>query len=478
MPGGRQENRLHDDLCGGVQCGPAHAARQARAYALGWSWIRENPAGFVAKTGRELLDMVQLQYGGAERLRAGYTQGDVPAPHLLGLLLDDTLYAFAAPLAVVGLLRRQCRPGKGLIAGWLAYNIAVGALIFAINRFRQPLLPFVFIYAACALAQWRSAWSGAWRRRLAYSVAVLLGLLILPSYLYWPPVLGRDNRSMVYETLLGFQGLREAAECRRIENMLGAGDVAGARALHDAADAREDLEGRDCLALVNARILEAEGKIDGPDGALAFLARSNPENDQQQSSRVLLTEGDLLRRLGHPEDAIGRLVAREVDAANDLPWAWNELPVPPPAARIDLGGGLDTGYIDGFYTRDYVDDTRKLETGYRWSGPHSVLRFTGAGTGAPQTLTLRVNPCLGCWPRRAVFTPTIGTTVLPAVELRDGWQEIAIALPPTPAGDDVIVRLDNPVFAPGPDTLAVNMRSQVRQPLRLLGTQVDWAELE
>ena len=118
-------------------------------------------------------------------------------------------------------------PGQGLIAGWLAYNIAVGALIFAINRFRQPLLPFVFIYAACALVQWRSAWSGAWRRRLAYSVAVLLGLLILPSYLYWPPVLGRDNRSMVYETLLGFQGLREAAECRRIENMLGAGDVAG-----------------------------------------------------------------------------------------------------------------------------------------------------------------------------------------------------------------------------------------------------------
>ena len=77
-----------------------------------------------------------------------------------------------------------------------------------------------------------------------------------------------------------------------------------------------------------------------------------------------------------------------------------------------------------------------------------------------------------------MLTPTIGTTVLPAVELRDGWQEIAIALPPTPAGDDVVVRLDNPVFAPGPDTLAVNMRSQVRQPLRLLGTQVDWAELE
>lgn len=484
VQGGRNENALHDTLCGGVQCSieiNSHAARQADAYALGWTWIAKSPSGFVAKTGRELLDMIQLQYGGAERLRAGYTLGEVPLSHLIGLLSDDTLYVGAVLPAIVGLWRRQNRSGKGLIVSWLLYNIVVGALVFAINRFRQPLLPFLFIYAACAVAQWRSAWHSQRARIGAWSIAAILAALILPTYVYWPPILG-NSRSVWQDTLLGVEGLRNAAECRRIENTLRGGEVAQARSLHDAMDQRIRQRARypnglPCLALINARLLVAEGRIDGPDGALQFLAQSAPINLPMYRARILMLEGDLYRRIRQNQQAIERFVPRDVDIVNDLSWAWQNLD-PPATDRIDLGGGLDIGYIDGFYTRAADDPKRPLETGYRWSGPHARLRFPDAGTGQPQTLTLRINGYTQV--PNARVTPSIAGQALPPFALsgQPGWTEITIDLPPTPRGEDVLIDLASPVFLPGPDQLAVNMRSQVSQPLRMLGVQLDWAELK
>lgn len=482
--GQRDENELHDTLCGGVQCSiqqNSHAARQQQGYALGWTWISENPAGFARKTGRELLDMIQLQYGGAERLRGGYSFGEVPLPHLLGLLADDTLYVVTVLPAIVGLWRRQARPGKGLVVSWLLYNIVVGALVFAINRFRQPLLPFVFIYAACALVQWRAAWPSRRTRGLAVSIAAVFALLILPTYLYWPRPLDPNRRSVLQDTLVGIEGLRDAAECRRIADVLRSGDLHQARAQHDAMDRRirqiaRYPNGLTCLALINGRLLVAEGKLDGPDGALAFLKRSAPSGLPLYRARILMFEGNLYRQIGQPEAAIERFVPREVDTVNDLQWAWEQLE-PPPTAEIDLGGGLDIGYIQGFYTRGWTDDAQKLATGYRWSGPQSRLRFPAAGTGQPQTLTLRVNNYTQL--PSAQVTPSLRGQALTPFELssQPEWREVTIALPPTAAGADVVIDLRSPVFLPGPEQLAVNMRSEVRQPLRMLGMQLDWARL-
>lgn len=470
--GRRDSQALHDQLCDGSRCDAQQAARQQRAYALGWQWIRAAPAGFVRKTGQELLDMVQIQYGGAERLRAGHTLGAVPLPHLLGLLADDTLYVVALALAPLGLLRRQCRPGKGLVVSWLAYNIAVGALVFAINRFRQPLLPCVFIYAACAVAQWRWSWPTRWRQSWAYALSAALLLLVLPSYLYWPPLLGTTRQSSWQHTLYGLRGLRLAAECTAIERVLAAGDVATARRLHDAASARRP---RPCLALINARLLEAEGKIDGPDGALAFLARSAPSDDTAQAAKILLLEGDLLRRLGRLEAARERFAARAVEITNDLDWSWRELD-PPPTTRIDLGSGLDEGYIRGFYKREYSDAADPFGTGFRWSGPQAWLRFPQAGTGRPQTLVLRVNGYTNTRTPTRV-QPFLDATALPAITLQPGWQELRLELPPTPPGADVVVRFASSVFVDGPRDLAERTRAESSQPLRLLGFQLDWAEL-
>ncbi|MBA3469934.1 MAG: glycosyltransferase family 39 protein [Herpetosiphonaceae bacterium] len=461
------EDHLHDRLCGGVRCDGAQAARQAQAYALGWRWIREYPAGFGAKTGRELLDMLQIRYGGAERMRGGHTVGAVPGPHLVGLLWDDTLYMLALPLALLGLLRTQGRSGKGLVVGWLLYNVAIGALVFAINRFRQPLLPFVFIYAACALVQWRAVWPGIWRRRAGWIAASVAALLILPSYLYWPAVFDPNRRSSWHETGLGFKGLELAEECRTIEQTLGDGAVAEARRLHDQLDAQYPRPGLNCLALINAKLLQAEGQN---EAALAFM-HTAVTTDEVQAAKILMLEGDLLRRLGRLEEAFYVFVPRQVEVVNDTRWAWDNLD-PPALARLDVGNGLDYGYLDGFFKRETAQGLD-----FRWSGAVARLRFPGAGTGQPQTVQLRVNGYTNEWQPTTITLSVNGQATAPLV-LQPEWQTLSVPLPPTAPGAAVVVELRSSVFVNGPDDLALRVRDRTTQPLRLLGFQLDWAELK
>ena len=464
-PAGRHGIKLHDFLCEGAVCDPTanHGERQARAYALGWSLIAEHPMGFVRKSGREFLDMVQLQYGGAERIRGGYTSGAVPAPHLLGLLGDDSLYVLVLVLGLMGLFRVQARPGKSLVLSWLLYNLAVGALVFAINRFRQPLFPFLAIYAACALVQWRLPWSK--RRFGSYAlVAIMVYITVLPSYVYWPPLLDADRRSVWQDTLVGFTGLRNATECAQIEQVLQAGAIAEARSLHDAAHARQ---GRQCLARIHARLLVAEGRL---EAALNFLTEADPENNALLASRILMIEGDIRRSIGDLEKAQEVFTNRDVEIVNDTTWAWDNLQ-PPPASTIDVGSGLDYGYIEGFYQRERGDPS------FRWSGAQARLRFPEAGTGAPQTLVLRVNGyTINADPTQ--LTAVIDGAATAPIVLAPDWQEVTIALPAAPAGADVVVELRSTVFVPGPADLAQRVRDRVAQPLRLLGFQLDWAALQ
>jgi len=42
-------------------------------------------------------------------------------------------------------------------------------------------------------------------------------------------------------------------------------------------------------------------------------------------------------------------------------------------------------------------------------------------------------------------------------------------------GEDVVVGIESPIFVPGPSELKA--RQQAREKLRLLGVQIDWAEL-
>ncbi len=443
---------------------PDHAARQAAAYAAASRWIAENPLGFVRKSGRELLDMLWVSYSGDERLADGYSLGQVPAAHLVGLLWDDTLYIMAVPLALLGLWQTQGRAGKGLVIAWLLYNMVTGPLFFAINRFRLPLLPFLFVYAACGLAQLRMCWPSPLRRGLAYGSAAVLALTLLPPYAYlpnqWAP---HQRRAVLLETLIGLRGLVDAERCARIEQLIERGDLAAAQELHDAEDRRKP---RTCLALLQSQMFALQGQ---PDNALSLLQEMDPIPERY------LLEGDIYRRTGNLERARGAFVSTRLEPENPTEWAWAHLQ-PPPATKIDLGNGLDWGYIDGFFQREYPPEAvDKFAAGFRWTGPVARLRFRGAGTGAAHVLQLRVNGVRPAGELPAQLEVGTSAGLIESFAVAPDWQTLRVPLPPTPAGEDVVVILRSTTFVPGPEEL--QDRQLARQKLRLLGVQVDWAEL-
>lgn len=462
---GRNETRVYEKL---IQI-PDQAARQTFAYAEAWRSIRADPSAFLRKTGSELLDLITINYGGAERLRSGHTQGMIPIPHLLLLLWDDTLYFAIAPLAVLGLLRRQGHTGKGLAVSWLGYNMVTGPLFFAITRFRVPILPILFVYAACAFVQWGEPWQGRVRRRFAYALTALILLLILPSYVYVPQWLEQGASSTLQNTYLGIRGRIAAWDCERSDAALRAGDLDAAQRFVDRGSAyRIGNNGLDCFALLQAR-LDIEHKNFQQGLALLQSMKRLPER--------FLLEGEIYQMLGDKQRAFGALVARELEIANPTGWAWRNLSLAP-ATRIDLGSGFDWGAIDGFYTRE---GAAEKPNNYRWSSGRALLRFSAAGTGVPQTLRLRVTD--GRSPDQTPPKVTIGLVCASAdcdatarsVAVPHAWQVIDVPLAPTPVGQDVIVEIQSTTFVPGPRDLQIHQHDS--QPLRLLGIQVDWAEV-
>ncbi|HEX9441184.1 MAG TPA: hypothetical protein VF909_15975, partial [Roseiflexaceae bacterium] len=167
------------------------AARQQLMTAEGLCLIGARPTAFLAKSLGELIDLFQINYSGDERFTDGFTTGRPPPWYTLALFLfDDTLYVLALPLAIIGWALARRTSFVGLIGLWWLYNIALAPLLFAINRFRLPLLPFAFIFAAYALvALPRGGWRGLRSRSgLIWAVlAALLALVAATPYAYLQP---------------------------------------------------------------------------------------------------------------------------------------------------------------------------------------------------------------------------------------------------------------------------------------------------
>ncbi len=444
---------------------PDQSERQNFAYSAAWHVFANNPGSFALKTGHELLDLLLVNFGGVERLTRGYTIGDTPVPHLLGLLEDDLLYVLTAPLAVLGLFRWQGRAGKGLALIWLCYNLVTGPLFFAINRFRLPLLPVLFVYAACGVVQWRAAWKSRMRHTLATLVGGGLGLFLLAS-LIWdsPPSALNSCTGNVCAITRSIQTRSVATECERAWQVLWQGKVDEAQAIVDRGVARQALP---CFALVQARIDQRRGAI---EQALGLLHISADEGASVSNARVLMLEGDILRAQGKMTEARERWVPRQVDQPNDLDWAWRYLE-PPPTTRIEVGHGLDLGLIDGFGRREHPDDHDPFGSGYRWTEPVAHLKWPQAGTGKSQMLRMEVNGYRPPGEAPTVVTIIQGKVELARKQVPSGWTEVRVTLPPTPAGQDVIVQLDSSFFVPSPGDAPSD------QPLRMRGVEMRLAEL-
>jgi hypothetical protein len=86
-------------------------------------------------------------------------------------------------------------------------------------------------------------------------------------------------------------------------------------------------------------------------------------------------EGDLLRANGQEEAARKAFIGDYVDQQRLAEWSWRELR-PGSRVYIDVGDGVDFGYVGGVYMAE-----RQQGVLARWTDGRGLLRLPGAGPG-------------------------------------------------------------------------------------------------
>ncbi|HEX9371433.1 MAG TPA: hypothetical protein VF897_10515 [Roseiflexaceae bacterium] len=474
----------------------SQAGRQAAMTREALCLVASKPAAFVTKSLAELVDLFQINYTGAERFADDFTSGRLPRWYALGLfLLDDTIYVLALPLAVIGWALARKRSNvrtferlnvQTLIGLWWLYNIAVAPLLFAINRFRLPLLPFAFIFAAYALvALAGGGWRGL-RSRSGVAYAALAGLLLLIAatpYAYlqappssWASYLGPYPSSLAITRIaLAQRPLYERGQ-RGLE-ALAAGNLAEAQAILQSGEiAMPRADGIAVDATTLGRALLA-GRAGRPGDGLALLPPLQAIV-QQKDVEAAVVRGDLLRSTGDLASARATFTQTLVDDNNPIQWAWDWLrPAGLPGNRIDLAGNLDLGYVEGCYLGE---GDPAAQGNFRWCGDGARLRFPSAGSGAPQTLVLRVDG--RGWAGYAPAAPEArvfagGQAAGAFTPELSGPTEFSVALPPTPRGADVVVTLRTSTFVPPAERYLSQQGKSVVGQVQRLGLRIDWAAL-
>ncbi len=363
--GVKDEARLRADL--EPLSGPI--ARQNFAYAAAFKKITSDPAAFIDKGLKESLDLWRPLFSAEERQVPGFALGRVPAWHLLSLLLfDDILYVAVLALAVAGLLLAPPHPLKLLIGLWVLLWVGMSFVFFAVTRFALPVVTALLPVAGTGIT---FLWPGRdfrfrlQRAALAGKVASALALfgiatLVIPP-IFLPGVAGgvATADSNLALTQRGIQQWGEQEPYREAEELLKAGKIDEAIAQYKRANAT--------IADTRYGLAAAFLQKGETTQALAQLTSNEP----QDRVEPFIIEGEAARRAGKLEAARSFFNARTVKVNNDeaLNWAWDHLD-PPLTTTIEIGSGLDIGYVRGFYSPEV--DERGIA--YRWSSSRSEVR--------------------------------------------------------------------------------------------------------
>ena len=171
------------------------------------------------------------------------------------------------------------------------------------------------------------------------------------------------------DTWLGIERWAQQAPYRQAEALLKQGQVQEAEGLYRQAN----IEVTDTRYGLAAALLQE----DRPSDALATLRPDEPDDRFEP----LIIKGEAARMAGDIASARSLFNARvvQVGGADALDWAWDHLS-PPPTSTLQIGSGLDMGYVRGFYGPETAADG----TLYRWSSDSAEIRWSGALT-APRS---------------------------------------------------------------------------------------------
>ncbi|MBX0330248.1 hypothetical protein K2Z83_21505, partial [Oscillochloris sp. ZM17-4] len=242
----------------------------------------------------------------------------------------------------------------GLLLPWALY-VGLTTVLFHVElRYRLPLYPALLPFAGLAIVGDRGQGTGDRRAaRLIGIACVLLTLALTLAHANYPALAWR----------LGWKHL----ELGRAEAALGRGDAEAARAAAGGALALDDGSALARVALARADLLAGDGA-----GAMAQLDAAIEVMPAHPYAHLL--RGDLLRRRGEAAAARADL-AFETSSLEDLQgWSWERFTSEPPG-QLDLGDGLDLGFVRGFHS------LAPGEAGFRWTTGEAQLRLTApAGT--------------------------------------------------------------------------------------------------
>jgi hypothetical protein len=417
---------------------PGPAERQAYASAAFRRDLLADPGRFASaalqRVGRALLPE-RITESRNDWLRL-YPNRAVAWAELyaFGNLLSQLLLL---PLALFGsaLLWRRGRRDVGLlVAGLTAHYLFQSMLIHYSPRFFAPLLPVYLIPATVALTAGRAGWRWLGRSWRGWVVVAATAGFWLASWPYSDTTVALLRadwhwwRGASCAAPADLDRLRTAARLMpspnwRLTTALGRCEAAQGDPQVASATLR--------TAVVQAQTID----LTGADAQAGLIALYRPQGDREQLAQLQQIAPN------------GQLAL--------LDWAWADLP--PPAARLDVGG-LDAGYLRGFYGPETAPDQRT----YRWMSAAGTLRFPGCTPGLYQ-LTLVL--ASGHPPEESSPQLRIGREL--ALELRPEWRRII-----TMAQLDQRCELELAATAWRPRAYDPAMSDP-----RLLGFMLDWAAI-
>jgi 4-amino-4-deoxy-L-arabinose transferase-like glycosyltransferase len=349
--GVRDESRLQADLV----TIPNPADRQSFAYSQAFKNISADPLGFVGKGIKESLDLWRPLFSAEERQISGYTLGRIPSWHLTSLLLfDDLLYVVILITATAGLAFTPPHPLKSLVLLWAALWVVMSFVFFAVTRFRLPvvavLLPLAGVGLDALLSRQyiveQARKTGIATRIAVATVLVGIVVLVLPAISYG-------------DTQLGVQRWDEQAPYRNGEALLKVGQPDAAIAQYMQAD----------QSVSDTRYSLAAAYLQKGQPAQALAQLTSTEPDDRIEPPII--RGEAALQQGDLASARSFLNTRllQVDAVQAEDWAWDHLK-PPVTSTIELGSGLDLGYVRGFYGPEKDTGGRM----FRWSSDEAQVR--------------------------------------------------------------------------------------------------------
>jgi tetratricopeptide (TPR) repeat protein len=432
------------------------AARQRLATTKGTAAIRTHPAWFLQKAWGEAKQFFALEYFDDMRERRAIWLP--PLEVWLRLVLGDGLWLLLLFGGVIGLwLAPMQAEGQGiersssssfvfrlssfvadprwLFVPWVLYILLTSMLFHVELRYRLPIYPALLPYAAWTfrrivdfrlqILDWGKIKSKIQNRQSKFLLAALTCLLIAGITLL--------HRPYVSESWLL---ARKHAQLWQAQRALDGGDAAGARGAATSALALDPESALAQVALARAALAQ-----DDRAGALAALARAIAMLDAHPYAHLL--RGAILRDQGDLAGARAEFGRFEQASLEDLQdWSWQAFaPFAALPSTVDIGGGLDLGYMRGFWPATLA--------GERWSKAEAEIVLS-VPPAASTRLELKLNGDRPAAARPANVSIYLGDRQLGQLVAAPGWHSYSFAIPAEliPTTRRLIITLRSDTFRP------------------------------